>query len=128
MAVAKEHPRIQVEVICEREPLREYDNDDEETPPEQVTKYIEAKSGAEFGVRLELKRPYPSDPVYFRLYLDGKDVGNRIIGDVQYGIGGNSDMGESGADGDEVSFVSAVKRPRHHVTMDEDGIETIDLT
>jgi hypothetical protein len=89
MAIAKEHPRIQVEVVCEGEPLREYDNDDEETAPDQVTKYIEAKSGAEFAVRLELKRPYPDHPLYIRLYLDGEVVGNRIIGDLQYGKGSN---------------------------------------
>jgi hypothetical protein len=39
-----------------------------------------------------------------------------------------SDMGEAGADGDGVSFVSAAKRQRHHITVNENGVETIDLT
>ena len=88
MAVLTEHPRVRARVKCERKTLQEYDADDadeEDTPSTNaITKYIEAKSGAEFVVELELQRPFPIHPILITLFLDGKYVTSRMASNTQY--------------------------------------------
>ena len=40
----------------------------------------------------------------------------------------HSAVRESGEDDDEVSFVSEIKRPRYNITVNPNGVETIDFT
>jgi hypothetical protein len=80
----KECPGVQVTVECRGDSLPEYDNDEEEAHNNSLTKYIEAKSGAEFTIRLQLHPPYPVHAIYLKLSLDGKYVANRIVDESAY--------------------------------------------
>ncbi|KAF1849734.1 uncharacterized protein K460DRAFT_372171 [Cucurbitaria berberidis CBS 394.84] len=84
MAITKSHPGINVSVTSQGKLLPEYDNDEEETSPQTITKYIEAQSGAEFAIQIELQKPFPVHSVKFRLYLDGRSVCSRIVSEAQY--------------------------------------------
>lgn len=83
MAITHENPKIEAYVECDRAHLQEFDEDDGETTT-TVTKYIEAKSAAEFAVQVEVHRPFPRYAMIFKLYIDGNSVRSRIIGDRQY--------------------------------------------
>lgn len=74
MAVIPDVDGLKVEVVTNGEPLEEYVDNEEERVPETVTKYIEAKSGEEFGVRWTIAHPYPEYGVLFDVYLDGKFI------------------------------------------------------
>lgn len=50
MAVHPDYPELEVEVVVNDEALLEYNGDEEEENPE-VTRYVEASSGASFAVR-----------------------------------------------------------------------------
>jgi hypothetical protein len=80
----KEYPGVQVTVECRGESLPEYDNDEEEPHSNSLTKYIEAKSGAEFTIQLRLHPPYPVHSVCFKLSLDGKCIAHRIVDELAY--------------------------------------------
>jgi len=58
MAVTDKHPGLEVEVVVDGAPLKEY-NDDDSNDQEIVSKYIEAQSGAEFAVRSTFTAPFP---------------------------------------------------------------------
>jgi hypothetical protein len=74
MAITRAFPGIQVEVLVEGEPLKEYDDEDEEVTTDKVTKFIEAKSGSEFKIRWTFTPPFPGDSVCFYIYMDGTYV------------------------------------------------------
>jgi hypothetical protein len=86
MAVIQEHPQLQVFVESNGVRLREFDGDEGEATAmtRTITKYIEAMSAEEFAVQLELHPPFPRYAMYIKLYIDGKCVRSRIIGDHQY--------------------------------------------
>jgi hypothetical protein len=60
-----------VAVICNGEPLQQYDNDDEKSVPNKVTTYFEAKLRAYFAVQLKALELYSDDRVYSILRTDG---------------------------------------------------------
>ncbi|KAH7558386.1 hypothetical protein BM1_05658 [Bipolaris maydis] len=84
MAITQETPGLEVHVECNGARLQEFDEDDGETTTTTVTKYIEAKSAAEFAVHIEVHRPFSRYAMIVKLYIDGKSVCSRIIGDHQY--------------------------------------------
>ncbi|XP_014558613.1 hypothetical protein COCVIDRAFT_14245 [Bipolaris victoriae FI3] len=84
MAITRENPRIKVHVECNGARLQEFDEDDGNTTTTTVTKYVEAKSGAEFAVQVEVHQPFPRYAMIVKLYIDGNSVRSRIIGDHQY--------------------------------------------
>lgn len=84
MAITQENPKIEVYVNCNGVRLQEFDEDDGESSTTAVTKYIEAKSGAEFAVQVEVHQPFPRYAMIVKLYIDGNSVRSRIIGDHQY--------------------------------------------
>jgi hypothetical protein len=55
MAIHSDYPGIRAEVVVNGEALTEY-NDDGESPPVQVTMYVEAVSDAHFGVRYTIPK------------------------------------------------------------------------
>lgn len=83
MAILQEYPTLQVSIVCDGLALPEFDNDEHEMPG-AVTKYIEAKSTAEFAVQFDLYKPYPVHAMSIQLSIDGKLVRSRIIGNHQY--------------------------------------------
>lgn len=77
MAVHPKHPGLEVVVTVHDSPLKEYDDDDddENLSPDEIIKYIEAKSGARFAVTVRFKRPFPTQhDVMMHLVIDGKPM------------------------------------------------------
>lgn len=66
------NPRLKVFVSVGGVALEEHVDEDDEQKPEAVTKYIEAVSGAEFTVDVELQKPWPDYSVLIDYHLDGK--------------------------------------------------------
>ncbi|EMD97723.1 hypothetical protein COCC4DRAFT_63230 [Bipolaris maydis ATCC 48331] len=58
MVTSTKRPGLEVAIHVESRPLQEYDDGDENIPPNTVTKYIKAKSGAEFAVINTFKPPF----------------------------------------------------------------------
>ncbi|KAF1830663.1 hypothetical protein BDW02DRAFT_633451 [Decorospora gaudefroyi] len=79
MAVTEAHPRVRVSVQVHGVPLEEYNDDEESASPNSVTKYIEAQSGAEFSIKAEVTRPFPSHTILMNIYLDGKNTIGRYL-------------------------------------------------
>jgi hypothetical protein len=60
MAVLEKYPGLTTEVKVDKKPLTEYNDDEEETSPTEVTRYIEAKTGATFAIETVFKKPFPT--------------------------------------------------------------------
>ena len=82
MAILKE---IQASVIIDGKALTEYDDEDtlDESPDHtsEVSKYIEAVSDAEFGIRITVPRSYnfTGNAIAFELRLDGVWVAGQLL-------------------------------------------------
>lgn len=64
---------LKAEVIVNGVPVQEYVDDEEENPPKTIIKYIEATSGAQFGVRFSFTDDFrPRHDVVVSVYVDGK--------------------------------------------------------
>jgi hypothetical protein len=71
MAITKGPPKVQVEILVDGTALPEYDDSNQEqamTGP--ITKYVEARSGADFAIRYRLYEK-PSCGVKIKVFLDG---------------------------------------------------------
>ena len=85
MAIIPSCPGVEVEVIVNRsrQPLHEYEDNNSNTPPppNTITKYIEAKSGAEFAIHLLFTYGYryPVGHIEELIKLDGEPVESYII-------------------------------------------------
>ena len=73
MAITTAAPRIKTQVLVDGAALEEYEDDEEHTEPNSVTKYVEAKSGAEFAIRSRFTEQ-PQYDILTRILLDGKYV------------------------------------------------------
>ena len=72
MAILPDVRGLRVEVHVNGAPLKEYD-DDEDAPPQTVSKFIESVSGAEFEIRYFFEPPFPTiHGVKAEIRLDGK--------------------------------------------------------
>ena len=75
MAILASRPGIKIIVVCNGAPLQEYEDDDaEDQDGSVVSTYIEAVSGAEFGVQWEITSPWPPYTILFECWLDQKYV------------------------------------------------------
>ena len=73
MAVLSECLGLKVEVIVNKQPLTEYDNDDEEESPNTVTKYTEAQSGLEYVLKWTFSEPFQKKHgVLVGIWIDGE--------------------------------------------------------
>jgi len=79
MAVTESQPGIKVEIISNDTTLLEYDDNDEERARDEVTKYIEAVSGAEFRVFCTLTAPQPETDLLIQLHIDGKWITGKFF-------------------------------------------------
>ena len=90
MVVPDFHPGFKFEVVVDGEPLKEYDDKNEEVKAREVSeykasrtvsKYIEAVTGKEFGIRLSVGKPYEMDcsSLSFKVLIDGKVVERQIL-------------------------------------------------
>ncbi|KAE8835145.1 hypothetical protein PTNB85_06478 [Pyrenophora teres f. teres] len=75
MAVIPFYPGFKVEILVNDAPLPEYDDiDDTPSPPNSVTKYIEATTGVEFKIRFIINEAFPFPPGHLiaSFYFDGE--------------------------------------------------------
>jgi hypothetical protein len=72
MAVTKAYPRIKVGVQVDEVVVQEHEDDDEKSTDDTVTKYVEAKSGADFALSFQVTPPWPKQSILFQIHLDGK--------------------------------------------------------
>ncbi|KAF2622226.1 hypothetical protein BU25DRAFT_415384 [Macroventuria anomochaeta] len=77
MAILPSQPGIKISIVCNGAILQEYEDDDEEPNHAVVSKYIEAVSGAEFGIRWDVSSPWPPYTILFKYYLDQKKASDR---------------------------------------------------
>jgi hypothetical protein len=74
MAITKETPKIQVEILVDGVALPEYnDSDQEQATIGPITRYVEARWGADFAIRYRLYDEHP-DSVKIKVSLDGKHI------------------------------------------------------
>jgi hypothetical protein len=73
MAIFPDVPGLQAEIVVDGEPLREYEDDGDDTEPGTVTKYIEALSDKEFVLKYTVDVDMPTDyGVEAKIDVDGK--------------------------------------------------------
>lgn len=73
---------IQAKIIVNRQPLQEHEDEEvEDENPDAVVKYIEATSGAKFGINIIVPMSYifSSDALLFEISLDGTHVSGEIL-------------------------------------------------
>jgi hypothetical protein len=72
MAIANEQPRIEVEILIDRAPAKEYEDEEkEEHEANASTRYIEARSGTKFEIRYRFAEKLQYD-VLVDAFIDGK--------------------------------------------------------
>ena len=83
MAILAREPDVKVEILdSDRQPLREYDDDDESSEADDglITKYIEAKSGTNFRIRALFGDGFDTiHSVRMKITVDGRVSTARII-------------------------------------------------
>lgn len=81
MAILDAHPNIEVQIVCNGIPLKEYDDDDndESAEPNTVTKYVEAISGAEFQIQHDIMAPWPRHEILFTCIIDKQNIRGALI-------------------------------------------------
>jgi hypothetical protein len=84
MAVIDEIPGLEVTVMVDGQPLKEYDNTDaDEDTEKKVVRYVVAEPGKDFAVLVAWKNGCKYGPPEFdlnaRLYIDGKRAKSRLI-------------------------------------------------
>lgn len=85
MTILASRPGIKITVVCNGASLEEYEDDDVDEQTDTVaSKYIEAVSGAEFGVQWEITAPWPPYTILFEYWLDQKRVGSRYCQPVNF--------------------------------------------
>ncbi|KAH6875378.1 hypothetical protein BKA58DRAFT_119998 [Alternaria rosae] len=79
MAIASEHPGLEVTICVDGQPLPEYEDDDEDPAPKTTTKYIEARSDRHFSIVTRFKPPFPTEyHVRTWLSIDGIGMDRRL--------------------------------------------------
>lgn len=73
MAILKSNYGLQVAVLSNGSPLKEFDNPKLASAPNRVTKFLEAESGATFRIRYSLRNP-PATAVVATVIIDGHHV------------------------------------------------------
>jgi hypothetical protein len=84
MAVLDAYPSIKVQIEVNGAPLQEYHDDEEDSMPGTVVKYIEAITGAEFQIVQEITPRWPRYDIMFRYYVDQHYTGGSFVVKKQY--------------------------------------------
>lgn len=76
MAVIDVLPGVEVTVDVDGNPLKEYEDRDEEEPEKTITRYVEAQSGKKFSIRVKCSKEckFKGDSITFRFYADGTNA------------------------------------------------------
>jgi hypothetical protein len=79
MAILKDCPGLQVEVVVNDWPLQEYVDNDEPEAANSVTRYIEAKTGDHFAIKYTFSHPFPvGQGIIADVLLDGQSVRRNV--------------------------------------------------
>lgn len=76
MAILPSHPGIKISIVSNEAVLQEYEDDDGDAQPNVVNRYIEAISGADFGIRYHISEPWPPYTILLKYCIDQKRVGS----------------------------------------------------
>jgi hypothetical protein len=80
MAVHADVPGLEVQIVVQDQPLREYQDRTAQVSAKTIERYVEAQSHAQFEIRYAFKTPFPADrPVSMIVTIDGKDVDEPLI-------------------------------------------------
>jgi len=71
MAILAQIPGVTVEIMVDRAPLQEYDDDSERDVTRGCTKYVESQTGKEFSMKATFAHPFHQRNVAFSVALDG---------------------------------------------------------
>jgi hypothetical protein len=75
MAIHPDHPGLTIEVVVDEEPLPEYIDHETSSEGKELTRYIEARSGAEFQIWYRFTTLFPTKKdISFIVDIDGKVV------------------------------------------------------
>jgi hypothetical protein len=74
MTIVEAFPWIKAEIVLDEVALQEYEDYEEHATPATGTKYVEAKSGADFAIRVHITPPWPGQSMLFDIYIDGKNI------------------------------------------------------
>jgi protein involved in ribonucleotide reduction len=84
MAVLAEVPGLEVEILVNGQPLREYEDYSAEVPAQTIERYVEAQSDAQFEIHYTFKAPFPADrPISMIATIDGNDVDEPLVRPVE---------------------------------------------
>lgn len=73
MAILKSRYGLEVSVLSDGTPLKEFDDPGPTSAPKRVTKYLETKSGATFSIKYSLSNP-PATAVVATVTIDGHHI------------------------------------------------------
>jgi hypothetical protein len=84
MAVLDAYPSIKVQIEVNGAPLQEYGDDEEDSTPGTVVKYIEAITGAEFEIVCEITPRWPVCDILFKFFVDQHYTNGSFVMKNQY--------------------------------------------
>jgi hypothetical protein len=84
MAVLDAYPSIKVQIEVNGAPLPEYDDDEEDSTPGTVVRYIEATTGAEFEIVSEITPRWPLYDILFKYFVDQHNTGGTFMKKHRY--------------------------------------------
>ena len=83
MAISEDLPGVEVAVTVGGNDLQEYRDDTIEEEDRTTTRYVEAKSGQEFAIRMKVKKRFGyaagADTLSFRITVDGDFIAHPLI-------------------------------------------------
>lgn len=80
MAVLNDFPGLETAIIVNEAPLAEFEDDEAQTSPTEANKYIEAQTGAAFGVRTTISKPFPKVfGVEIEVWVDGHRTSRCVV-------------------------------------------------
>lgn len=89
MAVHPDFPGLEVQITIDNDALQEYVNPDPESDSKTVTKFIEARDGAQFAVRFVIPGGlFHNYDIRAAIRLDGKHMAGKVYKREKYRNGG----------------------------------------
>jgi hypothetical protein len=78
MAIADKTPRVEAEILINGVATQEYADEEDQVEVNTVTRYVEAKSGADFAIRFRFTQK-PKHDVSAEALVDGKSVRYALV-------------------------------------------------
>jgi hypothetical protein len=78
MAIVNKTPRVEAEILIDGVATREYVDGEDQVEVDTVTRYVEAKSGADFAIRFRSTQK-PKHDVSAEALVDGRSVMSTLV-------------------------------------------------